>query len=70
MPRSIVQDISISLGWEQISVAGVHYGELEQYLKTEVSKNFRNFNLTATSDIFAPFKCCGRQCTLPGNLHH
>jgi len=31
----------------QISVAGVHYGELEQYLKNEVSKIFRNFNLTA-----------------------
>jgi len=31
-----------------ISVAGVHYGELEQYLKNEVSKMFRNFNLTAT----------------------
>src|SRR5215472_2583801 len=31
-----------------ISVAGVHYGELEQYLKNEVSKIFRNFNLTAT----------------------
>jgi protein involved in polysaccharide export with SLBB domain len=31
-----------------IAVAGVHYGELEQYLKTEVSKIFRNFNLTAT----------------------
>jgi protein involved in polysaccharide export with SLBB domain len=30
-----------------ISVAGVHYGELEQYLKNEVSKIFRNFNLTA-----------------------
>ena len=30
----------------QISVAGVHYGELEQRLKTEVSKIFRNFNLT------------------------
>ena len=31
-----------------ISVAGVHYGELEQYLKNEVSKIFRNFSLTAT----------------------
>lgn len=31
----------------QISVAGVHYGELEQYLKTEISRIFRNFNLTA-----------------------
>lgn len=30
----------------QISVAGVHYGELEQYLKNELSKVFRNFNLT------------------------
>lgn len=31
----------------QISVAGVHYGELEQYLKNSISKIFRNFNLTA-----------------------
>jgi protein involved in polysaccharide export with SLBB domain len=30
-----------------VSVAGVHYGELEKYLKNEVSKIFRNFNLTA-----------------------
>lgn len=30
----------------QISVAGVHYDELEQHLKNEVSKIFRNFNLT------------------------
>lgn len=32
----------------QISVAGVHYSELEPYLKSEVSKMFRNFSLTAT----------------------
>ena len=31
----------------QVSVAGLHYGELEQHLKAEVSKVFRNFNLTA-----------------------
>jgi protein involved in polysaccharide export with SLBB domain len=31
----------------QVSVAGVHYRELEQYLKNEVSKSFHNFNLTA-----------------------
>src|SRR6185312_1178433 len=31
----------------QISVAGVHYGDLEQHLKHEVSKVFKNFNLTA-----------------------
>jgi len=30
----------------QISVAGVHYGELEQHLKNEISKIFKNFNLT------------------------
>lgn len=30
----------------QVSVAGIHYAELEQYLKNEVSKSFRNFNLT------------------------
>ena len=31
-----------------ISVAGVHYGELEQYLKNAVSKIFRNFDLTVS----------------------
>lgn len=30
----------------QISVAGIHYGDLEQHLKGEISKSFRNFNLT------------------------
>ncbi len=30
----------------QISVAGVHYGELEEHLKSEISKVFKNFNLT------------------------
>lgn len=31
----------------EVSVAGLHYGELEEHLKGEVSKIFRNFNLTA-----------------------
>ena len=31
-----------------ISVAGVHYGELEPYLKNQISHIFKNFNLTAT----------------------
>ena len=31
----------------QVSVAGVHYGDLEAHLKGEVSKIFKNFNLTA-----------------------
>ena len=31
----------------EISVAGIHYGELEQHLKREISKSFKNFNLTA-----------------------
>jgi protein involved in polysaccharide export with SLBB domain len=30
----------------QISVAGIHYGDLEQHLKSEISKIFKNFNLT------------------------
>jgi polysaccharide export outer membrane protein len=30
----------------QISVAGIHYGDLEQHLKAEISKVFKNFNLT------------------------
>jgi protein involved in polysaccharide export with SLBB domain len=32
----------------EVAVAGVHYSELEQFLKNEVAKIFRNFNLTAT----------------------
>jgi len=31
----------------QISVAGLHYGDLEQHLKREISKIFRNFSITA-----------------------
>jgi protein involved in polysaccharide export with SLBB domain len=31
----------------QVSVAGIHYGDLEQHLKSEISKIFRNFNITA-----------------------
>jgi protein involved in polysaccharide export with SLBB domain len=31
----------------QISVAGLHYGELEGRLKTEISKIFKNFNVSA-----------------------
>lgn len=31
----------------QISVAGIHYGDLDQHLKREISKIFRNFNITA-----------------------
>jgi protein involved in polysaccharide export with SLBB domain len=31
----------------QISVAGLHYGDLEQHLKIEISKIFKNFNVTA-----------------------
>jgi protein involved in polysaccharide export with SLBB domain len=32
----------------EISVAGVHYGDLEARLKSEVSKIFKNFSLTAS----------------------
>jgi protein involved in polysaccharide export with SLBB domain len=32
----------------QVAVAGLHYSGLEQYLKDEVAKIFRNFNLTAS----------------------
>ncbi|MCU1301043.1 MAG: Capsular polysaccharide export system protein KpsC [Candidatus Sulfotelmatobacter sp.] len=31
----------------QISVAGIHYGNLEQHLKAEISKVFKNFTVTA-----------------------
>jgi protein involved in polysaccharide export with SLBB domain len=31
----------------QISVAGLHYGNLEEHLKDEISKSFKNFNVTA-----------------------
>ena len=30
----------------QISVVGIHYGELEEHLKSEISKVFKNFTLT------------------------
>jgi protein involved in polysaccharide export with SLBB domain len=29
----------------QVSVAGIHYGDLEQHLKLDISKVFRNFNI-------------------------
>jgi protein involved in polysaccharide export with SLBB domain len=32
----------------QISVAGIHYGDLEQHLKSEISRTFKNFNVTAS----------------------
>jgi len=32
----------------QISVAGIHYVDLEQHLKSEISKIFKNFNVTAS----------------------
>jgi protein involved in polysaccharide export with SLBB domain len=32
----------------EITVAGIHYGELEQHLKTEISKIFKNFTVTAS----------------------
>ncbi len=32
----------------EISVAGVHYGDLEEHLKRDISKVFKNFNLTAS----------------------
>jgi protein involved in polysaccharide export with SLBB domain len=31
----------------EITVAGVHYGDLEQHLRSEIAKIFKNFNLTA-----------------------
>ncbi len=30
----------------QIAVAGIHYGDLEEHLRNEISKSFKNFNLT------------------------
>ncbi|HVR26894.1 MAG TPA: SLBB domain-containing protein [Candidatus Polarisedimenticolia bacterium] len=32
----------------QVSVAGIHYGDLEQHLKSEISKTFKNFYVTAS----------------------
>jgi protein involved in polysaccharide export with SLBB domain len=32
----------------EISVAGIHYGDLEAHLKSEISKIFKNFNVNAT----------------------
>jgi protein involved in polysaccharide export with SLBB domain len=31
----------------QVSVAGIHYGDLEPHLKSEISKIFKNFSVTA-----------------------
>jgi protein involved in polysaccharide export with SLBB domain len=31
-----------------VSVAGLHYGDLEEHLKRDISRIFKNFNLTAT----------------------
>ncbi len=31
----------------EVAVAGLHYGDLEQHLKHEISKSFKNFNVTA-----------------------
>src|SRR5246127_1156989 len=31
----------------EVSVAGIHYGDLEEHLKSEISKIFKNFNVTA-----------------------
>jgi protein involved in polysaccharide export with SLBB domain len=31
----------------QVSVAGIHYGDLEEHLKREIAKIFKNFNVTA-----------------------
>jgi protein involved in polysaccharide export with SLBB domain len=49
----------------QISVAGVHYGELEQHLKREVSKVFKNFNLTANIGRLRSI-----QVIVVGNAHY
>lgn len=32
----------------QVSVAGIHYGDLQPHLKSEISKIFKNFNVTAS----------------------
>src|SRR6202167_4092706 len=32
----------------EVTVAGIHYGDLEQHLKTEISKIFKNFTITAS----------------------
>ena len=32
----------------QVTLAGIHYGALEQHLKQQISKIFKNFNVTAT----------------------
>jgi len=49
----------------QISVAGVHYGDLEQHLKDEISKIFRNFNLTANVGRLRSI-----QVLVVGNAHY
>ncbi len=32
----------------EISVVGIHYGDLEEHLKRDISRVFKNFNITAT----------------------
>jgi protein involved in polysaccharide export with SLBB domain len=49
----------------QVAVAGVHYSELEQFLKNEVAKIFRNFNLTATVGRLRSI-----QVLVVGNAHY
>ena len=49
----------------QISVAGVHYGNLEQHLKGNIAKVFKNFNLTASLGRLRSI-----QVLVVGNAHY
>jgi protein involved in polysaccharide export with SLBB domain len=49
----------------QISVAGLHYGDLEEHLKREISRNFKNFNLTANIGRLRSI-----QVVVVGNAHY
>jgi protein involved in polysaccharide export with SLBB domain len=46
-------------------VAGLHYGDLEEHLKREISKNFKNFNLTANIGRLRSI-----QVVVVGNAHY
>ncbi len=54
----------------QIPVAGIHYSDLDQYLKGEIQKTFHNFNLTREyrEDPLDP-GFCGGPGPLSRNLH-
>ena len=55
----------------EITVAGIHYGQLEEKLKSEISKIFKNFSLTASIGRLRSIQVIVvGNARYPGNLHH